>query len=64
MQFREVLAYDGKWRKERAAAYKIDSKELEEHYRKRSLLKKNVYPEDVAVLYFFASDESSKSTGT
>ena len=31
--------WDGKWRKERAAAYKIDSKELEEHYRKRSLLK-------------------------
>ena len=56
--------WDGKWRKERAAAYKIDSKELEEHYRKRSLLKKNVYPEDVAeALYFFASDESSKSTG-
>ena len=53
-----------KMAKGKAAAYKIDSKELEEHYRKRSLLKKNVYPEDVAeALYFFASDESSKSTG-
>jgi NAD(P)-dependent dehydrogenase (short-subunit alcohol dehydrogenase family) len=56
--------WDGKWRKERAAAYKIDTDQLEEHYRKRSLLKKNVYPEDVAeALYFFASEDSSKSTG-
>ena len=56
--------WDGKWRKERAAAYNIDTDQLEEHYRKRSLLKKNVYPEDVAeALYFFASDDSSKSTG-
>ena len=54
----------GMWRKERAAAYKIDTDQLEEHYRKRSLLKKNVYPEDVAeALYFFASEDSSKSTG-
>ena len=56
--------WDGKWRKERAAAYKIDTDQLEEHYRKRSLLKKNVYPEDVAeAIYFFASEDSSKSTG-
>lgn len=56
--------WDGKWRNERAAAYKIDDADLEEHYRMRSLLKKNVYPEDVAeALYFFASENSSKSTG-
>ena len=56
--------WDSKWRNERAAAYNIDDADLEEHYRKRSLLQKNVYPEDVAeVLYFFASENSSKSTG-
>ena len=56
--------WNGKWREERAAAYKIDSDDLEEHYRKRSLLQRNVYPEDVAeALYFFASEDSSKSTG-
>ncbi len=38
--------------------------ELEEHYRKRSLLKRNVLPEDVAeAIYFFVSDASAKSTG-
>ena len=38
--------------------------ELEEHYRKRSLLKLSVHPEDVAeAVYFFVSDMSAKSTG-
>jgi enoyl-[acyl-carrier-protein] reductase (NADH) len=38
--------------------------ELEEHYRKRSMLKLSVYPEDVAeAVYFFVSDMASKSTG-
>jgi len=57
--------WDGEWRKERAGAYGIDSgEELEEFYRKRSLLKCNVLPEDVAeAVYFFASDASAKSTG-
>lgn len=57
--------WDGDWRKERADAYGIDSgEELEEFYRKRSLLKQNVLPEDIAeAVYFFASDASSKSTG-
>jgi rhamnulose-1-phosphate aldolase/alcohol dehydrogenase len=57
--------WDGEWRKERAGAYGIDSgEELEEFYRKRSLLKKNVLPEDIAeAVYFFASDASIKSTG-
>ena len=37
---------------------------LEEHYRSRSLLKRDVFPEDVAeAVYFLASDASSKSTG-
>jgi len=57
--------WDGEWRKERAGAYGIDSgEELEEFYRKRSLLKQNVLPEDIAeAVYFFASDSSIKSTG-
>jgi rhamnulose-1-phosphate aldolase/alcohol dehydrogenase len=52
------------WRKERAAANKINEDQIEEHYRQRSMLKRNVFPEDVAEgVYFFASDASAKSTG-
>ncbi len=37
---------------------------MEEFYRNRSLLKRSVYPEDVAeAVYYFASDLSFKSTG-
>ena len=57
--------WDGEWRRERAVAYGIDpGTELEEFYRKRSLLKENVLPEDIAeAVYFFACDASAKSTG-
>jgi len=57
--------WDGDWRKERASAYGIDSgEELEEFYRKRSLLKLNVLPEDIAeAVHFLVSDASAKSTG-
>ncbi len=57
--------WDSSWRKERADAYGVDSgEELEEHYRKRSMLKKNVLPEDVAdAVWYFASPMSAKSTG-
>jgi rhamnulose-1-phosphate aldolase/alcohol dehydrogenase len=56
--------WQGEWRRQRAAANRIKEEELEEHYRKRSLLQRSVYPEDVAeAVYFFASDLSSKSTG-
>jgi len=52
------------WKKERADAYKMTEDELEDMYRNRSLLKRSVYPEDIAeAVYFFAGDESSKSTG-
>jgi rhamnulose-1-phosphate aldolase/alcohol dehydrogenase len=56
--------WDGDWRKERANAYGIDAgEELEEFYRKRSMLKRNVLPEDIAeAVYFFATDASAKST--
>ena len=56
--------WDGEWREQRAASSKIDVSELEEHYRKRSMLKLNVFPEDIAeAIYFLASDTSAKSTG-
>jgi len=56
--------WSGEWREQRAAAYNMSPDELEEHYRKRSLLKLNVFPEDVAeAVSFFASDVAAKSTG-
>ena len=57
--------WDGNWRKERAGAHGIDAGDaLEAHYRERSMLKRDVLPEDVAeAVYFFASDMSAKSTG-
>jgi len=56
--------WDGKWRKDRAAAYGIPESDLEAHYRRRSLLQLNVLPEDIAeAIAFFSSDLSSKSTG-
>ncbi len=57
--------WDGDWRKERADAYGVDAgDELEEFYRKRSMLKRNVLPDDIAeAVYFLVSDAASKSTG-
>jgi rhamnulose-1-phosphate aldolase/alcohol dehydrogenase len=56
--------WQGEWRQQRAASNKVDEDELEEVYRQRSLLKRSVYPEDIAEgVYFFASDLSAKSTG-
>src|SRR5690606_6452413 len=56
--------WTGEWREQRAAAYNMAPDQLEEHYRKRSMLKLSVFPEDVAeAIYFFVSDMSSKSTG-
>jgi rhamnulose-1-phosphate aldolase/alcohol dehydrogenase len=57
--------WDGDWRQERAGAHGIDpGQELEEHYRQRSMLKRDVLPEDIAeAVYFLASDASAKSTG-
>jgi rhamnulose-1-phosphate aldolase/alcohol dehydrogenase len=56
--------WQGDWRQQRAASNRIAEAELEEHYRKRSLLQRSVFPEDVAeAVYFFASELSAKSTG-
>jgi NAD(P)-dependent dehydrogenase (short-subunit alcohol dehydrogenase family) len=56
--------WTGEWREQRAAAYRMKPDELEEHYRQRSMLKRSVFPEDVAeAAYFLASNLSAKSTG-
>jgi NAD(P)-dependent dehydrogenase (short-subunit alcohol dehydrogenase family) len=56
--------WQGEWRAQRAASNNVREDELEEVYRQRSLLKRSVYPEDVAeAVYYFASDLSAKSTG-
>ena len=56
--------WGGAWRQERAASNRIAEDEVEDFYRKRSLLVRSVFPEDIAeAVYFFASDLSSKSTG-
>ncbi len=56
--------WNGSWRAERATAYGIEDTDLEEFYRKRSLLQRSVLPEDVAeAVAFFAGARSAKSTG-
>ena len=56
--------WEGEWLEQRAATYQTDKEGLEEMYRNRSLLKRSVYPEDIAeAAYFLASDLSAKSTG-
>ncbi len=57
--------WDGNWRNERARAYGVNPGEaLEQLYRERSLLKRDVLPEDIAAAcLFLVSDASAKSTG-
>ena len=56
--------WQGEWAQQRADQYKTSTEELENVYRERSLLKRSVYPEDVAeAVAYFASDRSAKSTG-
>jgi rhamnulose-1-phosphate aldolase/alcohol dehydrogenase len=56
--------WQGEWAQQRADQYKTSTENLEAVYRERSLLKRSVYPEDVAeAVAFFASDRSAKSTG-
>jgi rhamnulose-1-phosphate aldolase/alcohol dehydrogenase len=56
--------WQGEWAEQRAQQYKTTPDELEAVYRERSLLKRSVYPEDVAeAVAFFSSDRSAKSTG-
>jgi rhamnulose-1-phosphate aldolase/alcohol dehydrogenase len=56
--------WQGEWAEQRAKQNKTTTDELEAVYRDRSLLKRSVYPEDVAeAVAFFASDRAAKSTG-
>lgn len=57
--------WDSGWREERARAHGIDpGTDLETFYRERSLLKRDVLPEDVAeAVAYLASDRSAKCTG-
>jgi rhamnulose-1-phosphate aldolase/alcohol dehydrogenase len=56
--------WQGEWRNERAQQHKAAPEDLEAVYRERSLLKRSVFPEDIAeAVAWFASDASSKSTG-
>ena len=56
--------WNSAWREQRAATYGIRPDQLEEHYRARTTLKVNVYPDDIAeAVLFFASPRSAKSTG-
>jgi len=56
--------WEGGWREARAASYGIQPEELDEHYRQRTTLKVNVYPEDIAeAVSFFAGPRASKTTG-
>jgi rhamnulose-1-phosphate aldolase/alcohol dehydrogenase len=56
--------WQGEWAQQRADQYNASPEELEVIYRDRSLLKRSVFPEDVAeAVAFFASERSAKSTG-
>ncbi|WP_460275805.1 bifunctional rhamnulose-1-phosphate aldolase/short-chain dehydrogenase [Celeribacter sp. ULVN23_4] len=56
--------WEGEWLEQRAGTYGTDKEGLEEMYRQRSMLKRSVLPEDIAeAAYFFASEQSAKSTG-
>ena len=56
--------WQGEWLEQRAETYGTDKDGLEAMYRNRSMLKQSVLPEDIAeAAYFFASDQSAKSTG-
>lgn len=56
--------WQGEWRAQRAASYGVDEDDLARVYRERSLLKRSVFPEDIAeAVAFLASDRAAKSTG-
>lgn len=56
--------WDERIRADRAKAYQIDESELEDFYRRRSLLQRVVTVDDVAeMVLFLVSERSSKTTG-
>ncbi|MEF3331092.1 bifunctional aldolase/short-chain dehydrogenase [Oceanobacillus oncorhynchi] len=56
--------WDSNWKEERASSYGIGEGDLEEHYRKRTILNVNILPEDIAEsIAFLASSKAAKTTG-
>ncbi len=57
--------WDSTWRQERAATYGVAPDQLEEVYRKRTTLRVNILPEDIAeaVAFFASPTRSIKSPG-
>ncbi|MBP1969238.1 rhamnulose-1-phosphate aldolase/alcohol dehydrogenase [Virgibacillus natechei] len=56
--------WDSQWKKERASSYGIGEGDLEEHYRKRTILNVNILPEDIAdSIAFLSSSKAAKTTG-
>jgi NAD(P)-dependent dehydrogenase (short-subunit alcohol dehydrogenase family) len=56
--------WDQGWKAERARGYGIEPDELEEFYRKRTTLKVNVFPENIAeAISFLAGPRASRTTG-
>ncbi len=56
--------WDSNWKKERASSYGIDTDDIEEHYRKRTILNVNILPQDIAEsVAFLSSSQSAKTTG-
>ncbi len=56
--------WGSRWREERAAAYGIEPDQLEDHYRKRTTLLVNIYPQDIAdAIAFLSSSKAEKTTG-
>ncbi len=57
--------WQGSWREERAATYGVAPDQLEEIYRKRTVLGVNILPQDIAeaVAFFASPTRASKSTG-
>ncbi len=57
--------WEGSWREERAATYGVAPDQLDEVYRKRTVLGVNIYPEDIAeaVAFFASPTRALKSTG-
>jgi rhamnulose-1-phosphate aldolase/alcohol dehydrogenase len=62
--FRGSGIWNPQWREERARSHGVSLTELEDFYRQRTVLKVNVFPEDVAeAILFLCSDRSAKTTG-
>ncbi|MFD1414853.1 bifunctional aldolase/short-chain dehydrogenase [Oceanobacillus jeddahense] len=56
--------WDSDWKEERASSYGIAKDELEEHYKKRTILNVNILPSDIAEsITFLASSKAAKTTG-